>query len=354
VTEIARLIIDGQIYEGWTEISVVRSVEQMAAGFDFTVSERWAGRGEPWRIKPGQACRVQLGDDVLITGWVDRYAPSYDANRHTIVVNGRSKTGDLVDCSAVVTGGQFRGYGIEQIARALLAPFVIALVVETDLGEPFDDVQIEPGESVFEVLDKLARQRAVLLTDRGDGALVITTPGASRASGALVQGENILSAAGEIDFSRRHSVYLGRSQKPGDDWSFGDDAAQVAAEVTDPAITRYRPLVVLGETAADAETLRERVRWQALRRAGDGTRMTITVQGWRQPDGRLWTAGQMVPVRSSWLAVNDDLCIVAVEFRLSDSGTTTRMTVTPVEALTPRPVKKKSGGSLWRDVQAIG
>ena len=45
---------------------------------------------------------VKIGADLVLTGYVDRYSSSISAGQHTIRVEGRSKSEDLVDCSALV------------------------------------------------------------------------------------------------------------------------------------------------------------------------------------------------------------------------------------------------------------
>ena len=360
MTEAVSLVVDGQSYLGWERLEITRSLENMAAGFALEVSERWTGQALPWQIKPGQACRLEINGSPLITGYIDKYEPSISATSHTVRVSGRSKTADLIDCSAVVPGGQFAQTSLAQLARALAAPFGVAVDIQTKADEPFPDIQIEPGETVFECLDKLARQRGVLLTDGPDGSLVITRPGSARASGALVEAENILTASATLDMSKRFSIYIGKAQMPGADDVSGEAASQVAAEAKDAAVPRYRPLIITGDASADGGMLASRVRWQALRHAGEGTQATVTVYGWRQPDGRLWTSGEMVRIKAPSLAIEADLVIVDVALRLDNqSGTTCQMSLRPIEALNPeppKPTKQASGApassSQWTDIKA--
>jgi prophage tail gpP-like protein len=312
-------------------------------------------------IRPGSSCRLLVGGDALIDGWMDTYAPSFDTEQHTVRVSGRSRTADLVDCSAIVPGGQFTGFDIAQIARALCKPFGVAVRVETSVGGAFADVQVQQGETVHELLDRLAAQRGLLLTDGPDGALVIARAGDRRASGALVAGENILSASATLSHAQRHSRYLVKAQAAGSDTWSGTAASEVQGEVADPAVTRYRPLLLVAEAQADGVSARDRACWECLSRAGRGTQASVTVQGWRQPDGRLWTPGEQVPVKAPWLGLDRLLLIVEACWLLDVGGTRCELMLMPPEAMTPEPggkKQKKKGkdakGDVWAGLTPVG
>ena len=95
--------------------------------------------------------------------------PSYDAREVSWVVSGRSKTSDLVDCSAIYKTGQWTNVTLDRVARDICAPFGIDVVVECDLVMPFPRVAIEQGRPVFELFDRLAKQRGILLTTNEKG-----------------------------------------------------------------------------------------------------------------------------------------------------------------------------------------
>ena len=80
----ARLTIGDQHHEGWTSITVTRSLDTISGSFQLEVSERDPGALVPRAIRPGEACRVSLDGETVITGYVDAVAPSYDASAHTI------------------------------------------------------------------------------------------------------------------------------------------------------------------------------------------------------------------------------------------------------------------------------
>ena len=129
----------------------------------------------------------------VLTGYIDNYLPEVEADRHAVRVTGRSKTEDIVDCTPDIAGGQFAGYKLDAIARAIGQsvgkPYPIDVVVQTDVGEPFPDATIERHETGFAFLERLCRLRSVLATDDEQGRLVLTQPAdIERATDALLQG----------------------------------------------------------------------------------------------------------------------------------------------------------------------
>ncbi len=228
-------LVGGELYSGWQSLRITRGVERATADFDLSVSERWPlhpDEPSPWQIQPGDRCEIRIFDDAaangadgggdgdtVLTGYVDAYRPSYDANSHAVRLSGRSKTCDFVDSSVMVPfgatgGGQFKGMTVAEIARLLAQPFGIEVVAEIE-GEPEPEVQVQQGETCFALVERLSRLQELLITDDALGRLVLTRAGSGRAATALRHGVNILSASANLDNSRRFSEYVVKAQRPG-------------------------------------------------------------------------------------------------------------------------------------------
>jgi prophage tail gpP-like protein len=335
MTGLAELKIDGVRYGGWQRVHVARSIEQLAGSFELEITERWPGQPVATPIRPGQRCRLELDGAPVIGGYVDSVSPDYDAAHHRLRVVGRDATGDLCDCSAIHQTGQWHDAGIGQIARDLLAPYAIALVVEAgdDLGEPFASYNIEEGETVFECLARAARLRARLLTSNPDGELVITRAGKERLAVGLLEGGNIEAARAEFSYQERFSDYTLKGQlRLGD---FGDtELAASTGTARDENILRHRPLIVIADAQSDNATLAERAEWECHLRRGRSLRGSLTVTGWTRPDGGLWRPNALLPVTSPrlWLDAAEML-IVACTYTLdAQAGTQTELTIARPEA----------------------
>ena len=312
------LIIDGREYVGWEEVSISRAMDALAGAFSLSLTDRWSRTLERLPVTPGMTCRVMLGDDLVITGFIDEVSPSIDADSRSLRVSGRDRTGDLVDCSAQVASTELLNQNLGQIARTLAKPYGVSVVVNT-AGKPFAVFKLQPGETVFEAIDRACRQRGLLASSDVRGRLVIGTVATGRADG-LEEGANLLKGAATFSLAQRFSEYRVDGQQAGTDDLFGESAAAVQGRATDPAVTRHRLLRIQAETSASAESARERACWEAQVRAAKALTVSATVQGWRQTDGTLWAVNTLSRVSSATLRVDDDLLIKGVTFRLSNGG----------------------------------
>lgn len=347
----------GAVYSGWTEIRVTRSIKRGASDFDIALTDRWPGRTAPWPIRPGADCIVALDGETVLTGYTDSRSPSFEATAHAVRAAGRSKTMDLVDCSAIVKGGQFRNYTLPAIARALAKPFGIGVTVLGDAGAAFSEVQIEPGETCFDVIERLCRLRGLLVCDAAGGNIVIARPGSFGARNApLVEsrqgangspiGGNLKSGRSVESFSGRYSDYIVRGQQAGTDYLSGSQASQPQGVARDDAVSRYRPRLIVAEAPGGGGDFQTRADWDAQHAAGLSLSASLTVAGWSDSAGALWTPGAVVHVDSPTLGIDRELVIVTASYKRSaKDGTETELEVQPENALTPQPVNAVSGGA---------
>ncbi len=352
------LRIGGVSYEGWHAISVLRGLEQAASSFSCSVSERTTGLPlEPWVLRPGSPCSIWLDGTLVLTGFIDTYAPRYDGNSHGVELRGRSMTADFIDGAAIVPGGQFKQLSLLEIAMRLAAPFGLMVDALAAIGGPLADVQIQQGETCYAVLERLCRMQGLLVCDGPAGILTLARVGSRSAAGALLEGVNILGASAELDASQRFSQYVVKGQRANTDdrvdrtstaapargrsdddstasgSAAGDSVRASIGAVVDSFIGRYKPWLLTAETQADDAQCQRRAEWEARRRAGHSMRASVVVGGWRQfPGGPLWDVNLLVPVVSPWLGIDRVLLTSTVEFRKDDGGATTRLELTLPDA----------------------
>lgn len=344
MTDKITLYVGGRKYEGWENVSVSRSVEAVAGSFDLTATDKWYLDTERWQIMPGDLCELQANDLTLITGYVDCIAPSIGKDAHQISITGRDKTADLVDCSAVVASYEIRGQKLKTIAEMLCKPFGITVRAESDTGEAFPSVAIQPGETVWSCIDRLARQRKVAVTTDGSGNLVFAAIGAGTAHDVLTEGGNILSADAVYDFAGRYSQYIvkGQLQATGDSqdgWNAPQHAVQ--GKASDMNVKRYRPLVITAESGVYESSATTRAEQEAKRRAGDSSQINVTVQGWTQSNGEIWPLNAMARLKCPSLYVEDKFVIASVTYGIGNDGTTTTMVLKRPDAYIEVDTRKK-------------
>lgn len=328
MTDLA-LKVDGSVYGGWKTITVQRGVRRFADTFDLSLTERWAGQDTVRPIKPDSACVIEIEGETVITGYVDDVPVTYGAKNHDVNVNGRSRLGDLVDCSGDISG--FKNYKLDAIAKKICAHFDIDVIVETDIGGKFKNPIKEVGETYHEFLSRLASYRAVYLTSNNQGNLVIARASKDRISTALVLGENVLSASGNNSKRERFYQYTVTGQQAGDDNTFGSSAAHVSGKAFDTQIRKARTITIVPDdlTLSDAKRIAE---YERNVRYGESQAVTYTVNGWHHKDG-LWRPNKRVPVVDPWLQIDEDRLITHVSYIMDDDGKRCELEVMPPEAL---------------------
>ncbi len=339
--DLCQVFCNGRIFEGWTDIAVTRSVQDMAGRFRLAITEPTNGAGKVlgWQIRPGDPIRVKLGGMQVLDGFVDVRQAGYDAESHGVEIQGRSKTAAAIEAAAVTEegapAGPFTDYTLDEIARSLLAPYEIGLKVISDLGAPFANVSAQVGESVFEVLERLARLRGFHLYDNAQGELVLASKTEDSAPIGLVEGVNILAATATIDLSQTPSELFVFGQAAGDDEASGAAVAnqKAVAKNSGMPLPVPRPKVIVLEAPGDQEDMKARANREMAEAAAAQTTAQVTVQGWLTGDGALWAVGTTVKLTSPMLLVDRDMLIAAVEFLQSDgSGTVTNLDLMTPEA----------------------
>lgn len=326
------LEIGGRSYGGWKTVEIVRSIETIAGAFTLGVSERWAGQQAVAAITPGDACRLSIDDETVITGFVDDVEPEYDAENHLVTVRGRDAAGDLVDSSVLRDGVQFPAGPVLAMIAELCRPFGIDVSATVPVPSLLG-FTLQYGETVFEAIDRLSALAGVLPTSDGQGGLVLTNAGAAGVRGALRLGDNIKKARGHYSFKDRFSLYIVSGQTPGGDNTDPNTATFGTGKATDPGTPRYRPLIIMPPMPEASPALfQRRAEWEATVRLGRAWRATITVNGWRDAAGALWLPNTLAQVDDDFLAVHDTLLISGVKLTIGEDGVLAELTVTRREA----------------------
>lgn len=250
-----------RVFRDWTRGSVVRSLHELAGSFAFDFSDearmrrllpRSSEAGDVTRIVAGQPCVVRIGADPVLLGRIDSVEWKIQDDQVVARLTGRDQGGDLVDCTANPRGPvQYRGLTALQIARELVRPFDMEVRAEAPVGDPIPDFQLDASETVASALDKLARQRALVVTSDGIGNLLLTRSGAGRASAELALPGNVLVAAHQDDWRQRYADYYVKGQSSGAGGRRGRRGGRRAAlDSTVPAADARPPAG--GGTAAHA------------------------------------------------------------------------------------------------------
>jgi prophage tail gpP-like protein len=370
--------VGNQRFDGWEEIAISRSMEQMTSSFNITVHDKWKENKEPWQLTPNKPINVKIGTENVITGYIDSVDVDISNDDRTMQISGRDKTCDLVDCSAIFGLSEFKNIKIETLAKKFADNFGIKVIVETDTGNAFDKVKIKQGETVFEMLSRLAKLRGLLLLSSTLGELIITnraggdfgaepsvsgsgvseskdifgkptrknlkknfdfTPPTNleKSNVSLIQGENILTASATYDYTDRFQTYLVKGQSQGSDIFNKKNVTSVSAKSRDKGVNRTRPLLIVADGSVDQKTAQKRANWEANVRATRAVDVSVVVQGWQKTvGGEIWKPNELVRLESGYIGVESDMLVVAVTFKKTvNSGTLTTMKLTRPDAFNP-------------------
>jgi prophage tail gpP-like protein len=319
-TDQITLTVDGQVYAGWIDVRIDRSLDRFAHSFDLTYVDRWADEVQPWPIRVESAAQIKYGNHILITGQVDVSTMRVSARDWSLRAGGRSKTGVLADCSAIHQSGSWKNKRAIEIARDLVAPYGLTVAISIPDTEVLRRFTIEEGETVQAALDRLAKNRGYLCHTLADGNLgwmrLDTFVGVV---GEAPIGEAITREVNE-DFQERYSDYYLRAQ------SFAEAADGDTITVkkkydgtTDAGVTAHRPLVVVADSAATYAQLKQRADWERNVRAGRSLRYRATFPGILDERGFPWSPGDHHKVRDTALGVDETLLVVSTQISVNDS-----------------------------------
>lgn len=334
-SEIVSLEIGGVAWKGWLEATITRAVDAVSGAFELSVADRWSDDAKAIPLAASQAVSIRTVSsatpgaqpDEIIRGYLDTVKPSFSTTDHKVSLGGRDASADLVDCAAVHKPGEWRNLRCSQLAQILAAPFGVAVRCEGKEGAPIPLHKIEPGESAWECLERALRQRELMAMPDSKGGILIVAIGSGRATTALVQGQNILSASADYDAKGRFSEYRVLAQNKGTDGEHGQAAAAVLGTAQDSTVGRYRPRIITGEAPKDAATAKRRAEWEASVCAGRSASVDVNVQGWRQGDGTLWPLNALCRVIIPYLYIDQELMIGKVVHKIGSGGCTTTLTL---------------------------
>jgi prophage tail gpP-like protein len=346
-SEDVSLAVNGKRLVNWTSVTIRKSIEQFADEYDFGLSSERinaAGIAEPTGFSQEQVldskealdeaeqddkCEVRIGSELVMTGYVDNIDLSYDADNADLRIGGLSKTGDLVDSSAIYETGAWKDARLDQIVRDVCDPFGIEVLTIGDLGEAFKKFKVQQGEKCYELISRAISMRQFLAVSQPDGNMVLSQVRKAYAGALLELGGNVLSAS--IHRNRRdiHNRYIFKGQThASDDWG-GKTASQLEGVVEDPNVKRYRPLVILARKQRSKEDLGKRALWERNVRAGRGERYRYTVPGWLDNTGRLWETNTLVRCKDRIAKLDGEMLVATVEFSLAERLFTTVEVVPP-------------------------
>ncbi|MCA1419496.1 phage baseplate assembly protein [Bradyrhizobium sp. BRP23] len=349
-TEIAELRVNGMPFRDWTAVTVVDDTDQAYPYFSFECTEfsPTPVSFTAMQIAPGDQCEIMLGGVLALTGFVMERQVGYAGKEHSILISGTSTTYNTAISSIKPdTNGNYDGMSLEQLARKAAGYHGVNVKTIGQIpGNPFKELQHNPGELTYNFIERACRMRDVKVGSDALGNLLLIGDHEANPVGELIEGKNILRASCVIRdthfYQRHYSIGNGASH---DDKNM-DPANKNVGEAPGKGKRPVWWIDFIDIPTAD----KQEYQWRAAtsRRVFEGSEVqaNITVQGWVQGNGALWKARDTYHVKSPMLILNNDLTCKKVTYDQRDGGgtTTTLEMVNPLYMKAHAPFAKPGSG----------
>lgn len=352
------LEVNGVKYEGFTDISVTRSIENFANQFSFSTTVREGstqaddlGFTRISSIKRIQndlmvqdEVRVFIDDNLILTGFIEDLNISYDAGSHSISVSGRDKTGDLIDSSTqkkVYTQLDFiklvekilsdNGYSSIKVINNLTAGSLTTLD-NSDNTANTNSISPENNDSIAQFIDSIAKKVQVLVYTNKDGNLVVTREGDEEVNGSLIntangENNNILSGnikVSSLDRFNRLFVFAQAGNK-----DFTSQTVSQQGDATDSEVRTSRKKIINYNKPSLNLSLQNYAKWSINIRRAKGARYNCRVQGYytTRENKEIWQPNTLVQIKDDLCQVNGQFLIQGVTYTKSNQGSFTDLSI---------------------------
>ena len=323
--------INGNLFYDWNELSISKDMESLSGSFEFNLVQI---EENVWPISNGDKIEIHMGKNNIINGYIEYIGPDLYADDRAIQVVGRDNTCDLIDCTYPGKKTEFTGkQTILDIASELCSSFGISVVSELKSIPTLSNFKIDPGEKVYEALERASRRAGVLFQPSGDGKLVLTQVASEFSGLRFEEGYGLLDAYAVYNDTERFSEYLVKAQDKNN--------KNVTAKAIDEGISRFRPLELIADSVMTKDEAQKKVDWELAVRVARSLEVSATIQGWSSSANPI-LPNIIVEIDSPKIRVfSEKLLVKSVDYMFDDDGTTANLTLTRPDAYIPEPVKKK-------------
>jgi len=311
ISETVTVAVGGARYTAWKAVCIRAAVKEACRAASLTIAAEMGATATHRLFELFTPVKIFAGGDLVLNGYIDGRAPSLTPSSAEIVIRIRSKSQDVVDCSAKHKTHEIRNKTPLDIAKELDLFGVGFSSTATMQKIPL--FRVSKGETVFRAVERACRDHGLTLMGKADGGIELWNAknALQRHAGGLVEGMNILTISADHDAKNRHSETHVHGQKHE---KHGPQSLQIAGKSLDSMVPRLRPFIM----AHDGETDKTRADAKAKNRrdrcAGNGLSATVTTPSWRDEGGALWTPGHRVWVESPFADVTQDMLIEAVDY----------------------------------------
>jgi len=324
--EIATLIVNGQRYESWETVWAQERWTEAFTYFRFTAAEvtNPPSNYHDAQVIPCDDVTLMLGGEQVVRGSVITRQTSYNATQHMVQITGKGLSYWTFKSSVDTEDGNFDGMNIVQIAEKVLKPYQPPLIFGEPDMTPFDQVQVNPGETIWDFLDDLCRKRKCILGSDRKGNAQIIGEHAGELCGSVIEGQNIKAMQCTISVEDTYQRIRVVSTNKGDDEENGQKTNQPKGGVESIGC-KGSVLIIEGEDPSKGVNPQLRAQYEKIWTEGTKITANVTVQGWfSDMTGHLWEAGKLVYVNSPMAMIQGSMkCKTVTWTQDNNNGTQT-------------------------------
>ncbi len=347
------LEVNGVRFEGFLKASLTQTLENFVDTFSFILSikdEIKNNRRNPQNlIKAQDKVRIFIDNNLKLTGFVDKLTISWDDKSHEMLINGRSRTSDLVDSDIIGTGYKDL-FNFETLVRSVLDQNgytgikiinnlgTLPINLKNDSSGGWGDSDDEGGkttnEKIFSFLDRYAVEAKVLLRTNKDGNLVITREESEKTIGSLINtknNQNNNTKAGKITIDSSNSFRFNEIYATEDNSFTGWSAtSQPPAIFEDELVRSPRRSRTAKKFTSNAQDVVGIIEWETNLRRAQSRNYSCVAQGYYtdKKSTDLWEVNKLVPVIDDKCQINSQCLIKGVTYTKDlDNGTLTKLDI---------------------------
>ena len=291
------LLIDGQRFRFWSQVSITRSLDQVSSvEFRAPFDPDQPVQRETFRPFTFKPITVLYAGARLFTGVMVGVTPELQPASRTISVSCYSRPGVLTDCTmpAARFPLEFNGADLRVIADSLLQSFGLTARFDAIPGSSFVKVRCDPQQRVASFLIDLAKQRNLVVADTETGELLFSSviSGSAQPVASLEEGSSpVTSITPGFNAQQYYSHVTGIAPI-----AIGRIGSQYTVK-NERLPTAVRPLIFNAKDSIDADVPRA-TQNKLSRMFGNMASYSVAVNTWVDQSGDLWRPNTLVRVRA--------------------------------------------------------
>lgn len=316
-----RLLVGGLEHSDWESYDVDSDLLTPADAWHMTLALKDGDL--PASVKTGASVEIRVGDDPVMVSHIDSVDDEVRKDGQRISICGRDGAAVLLDCSAPIFVAQMVSLA-DIIAKVVKALGITKFRIDADSTRVREKINVEPGDSAWEVLTNAAEANGLWPWFEPDGTLVVGGPDYTAPPVATLilrqngVGNNVISLRRHDSIQGRFSEVTVLGQAHGTKTETGKHAIKFTQR--DSGVSWYRPKVVIDHESDSEAVAKDRARKLLSDSRLRGFTLAAEVVGHRivtpgeASDGLLWTPGQRIRVISERHGIDDIFFLMGRKF----------------------------------------